>query len=142
MNVHWYLVYNSLHNHRVTSVANMIELEGKNSLLGMNLVHKTDQQQLIQGTARQEAMQDRRLAHKLENCRIRKLSCRSRQICKVVRIHVTNYDQHKQLNSVFCHYNYITSFTYVSLFVKPTIIIIMHAVWATLLTSFRNGKCR
>ena len=32
----------------------MTELEGKNSLLGTDLVHKTDQQQLIQGTVRQE----------------------------------------------------------------------------------------
>ena len=53
MNVHWYLVYNSL-NYRVITVANMTELEGKNSLLGTDLVYKTDQQQLIQGTVRQE----------------------------------------------------------------------------------------
>ena len=33
----------------------MTELEGKNSLLGTDLVHKTDQQQLLQGTVRQEA---------------------------------------------------------------------------------------
>ena len=40
---------------RVITVANMTELEGKNSLLGTDLaVHKTDQQQLVQGTARQE----------------------------------------------------------------------------------------
>ena len=32
----------------------MTELEGKNSLLGTDLVYKTDQQQLIQGTVRQE----------------------------------------------------------------------------------------
>ena len=32
----------------------MTELEGKNSLLGTDLVCKTDQQQLIQGTVRQE----------------------------------------------------------------------------------------
>ena len=32
----------------------MTELEGKNSLLGTDLVHKTDQQQLLQGTVRQE----------------------------------------------------------------------------------------
>ena len=53
MNVHWYLVYDSL-NYRVITVANMTELEGKNSLLGTHLVHKTDQQQLLQGTVRQE----------------------------------------------------------------------------------------
>ena len=41
MNMHLYL-------------ANMTELEGKNSLLGTDLVHKTDQQQLVQGTAREE----------------------------------------------------------------------------------------
>ena len=41
--------------YRVITVANMTELEGKNSLLGtVDLVHKTDQQQLIQGTVRQE----------------------------------------------------------------------------------------
>ena len=53
MNVHWYLTISSL---RVITVANMTELEGKNSLLGTDLVHKTDQQQLllVQGTARQE----------------------------------------------------------------------------------------
>ena len=39
---------------RVITVANMTELEGKNSLLGTDLVHKIDQQQLVQGTARQE----------------------------------------------------------------------------------------
>ena len=32
----------------------MTELEGKNSLLGTDLVYKTDQQQLIQGTVIQE----------------------------------------------------------------------------------------
>ena len=32
----------------------MTELEGKNSLLGTDLAYKTDQQQLIQGTVRQE----------------------------------------------------------------------------------------
>ena len=32
----------------------MTELEGKNSLLGTDLVHKTDQQQLLQATVRQE----------------------------------------------------------------------------------------
>ena len=31
-----------------------LPLEGKNSLLGTDLVYKTDQQQLIQGTVRQE----------------------------------------------------------------------------------------
>ena len=36
------------------TVTNMTELEDKNSLLGTDLVHKTDQQQLVQGTARQE----------------------------------------------------------------------------------------
>ena len=40
--------------YRVITVANMTELEGKNSLLGTDLVYKTDQQQLIQGTVRQE----------------------------------------------------------------------------------------
>ena len=40
--------------YRVITVANMTELEGKNSLLGTDLVCKTDQQQLIQGTVRQE----------------------------------------------------------------------------------------
>ena len=40
--------------YRVITVANMTELEGKNSLLGTDLVHKTDQQQLLQGTVRQE----------------------------------------------------------------------------------------
>ena len=40
--------------YRVITVANMTELEGKNSLLGIDLVYKTDQQQLIQGTVRQE----------------------------------------------------------------------------------------
>ena len=40
--------------YRVITVANMTELEGKNSLLGTELVYKTDQQQLIQGTVRQE----------------------------------------------------------------------------------------
>ena len=53
MNVHWYLVYDSL-NIGLLQVANMTELEGKNSLLGTDLVHKTDQQQLLQGTVRQE----------------------------------------------------------------------------------------
>ena len=48
-----YLVYDSL-NIRVITVANMTELEGKNSLLGTDLVHKTDQQQLLQGTVRQD----------------------------------------------------------------------------------------
>ena len=40
--------------YRVITVANMTELEAKNSLLGTDLVYKTDQQQLIQGTVRQE----------------------------------------------------------------------------------------
>ena len=40
--------------YRVITVANMTELEGKNSLLGTDLVYKTDQQQVIQGTLRQE----------------------------------------------------------------------------------------
>ena len=40
--------------YRVITVASMTELEGKNSLLGTDLVYKTDQQQLIQGTVRQE----------------------------------------------------------------------------------------
>ena len=40
--------------YRVITVANMTELEGKNSLLGTDLVYKTDQQQVIQGTVRQE----------------------------------------------------------------------------------------
>ena len=40
--------------YRVITVANMTELEGKNSLLGTDLVYKADQQQLIQGTVRQE----------------------------------------------------------------------------------------
>ena len=40
--------------YRVITVANMTELEGKNSLLGTDFVYKTDQQQLIQGTVRQE----------------------------------------------------------------------------------------
>ena len=40
--------------YRVITVANMTELEGKNSLLGTDPVCKTDQQQLIQGTVRQE----------------------------------------------------------------------------------------
>ena len=40
--------------YRVITVTNMTELEGKNSLLGTDLVYKTDQQQLIQGTVRQE----------------------------------------------------------------------------------------
>ena len=40
--------------YRVITVANMTELEGKNSLLSTDLVYKTDQQQLIQGTVRQE----------------------------------------------------------------------------------------
>ena len=40
--------------YRVITVANMTELEGKNSLLGTDLVYKTDQQQLIQGTVRQD----------------------------------------------------------------------------------------
>ena len=40
--------------YRVITVANMTELEGKNYLLGTDLVYKTDQQQLIQGTVRQE----------------------------------------------------------------------------------------
>ena len=39
---------------RIIAVTNMTELEGKNSLLGTDLVHKTDQQQLVQDTARQE----------------------------------------------------------------------------------------
>ena len=52
MNVHWYLV--QFPQYRVITVANMTELEGKNSLLGTDLVYKTDQQQLIQGTVRQE----------------------------------------------------------------------------------------
>ena len=55
MNVHWYLVYDSLNiGYGVITVANMTELEGKNSLLGTDLVHKSDQQQLLQGTVRQE----------------------------------------------------------------------------------------
>ena len=48
--------------YRVITVANMTELEGKNSLLGTDLVYKTDQQQLIQGTVRQETCTQ-------ENCR-------------------------------------------------------------------------
>ena len=45
----------------------MTELEGKNSLLGTDLVYKTDQQQLIQGTVRQETPS---MPHaKLYNCR-------------------------------------------------------------------------
>ena len=43
-----------LPQYRVITVASMTELEGKNSLLGTDLVYKTDQQQLIQGTVRQE----------------------------------------------------------------------------------------
>ena len=54
----------------------MTELEGKNSLLGTDLVYKTDQQQLIQGTVRQETCTQ-------ENCITRKLSWRSRQIRKL-----------------------------------------------------------
>ena len=54
MNVHWYLVYRQFPQYRVITVANITELEGKNSLLGTDLVYKTDQQQLIQGTVRQE----------------------------------------------------------------------------------------
>ena len=68
--------------YRVITVANMTELEGKNSLLGTDLVYKTDQQQLIQGTVRQETC-----TQELYNCRTRKLSWRSRQIRKLVRIH-------------------------------------------------------
>ena len=68
--------------YRVITVANMTELEGKNSLLGTDLVHKTDQQQLLQGTVRQETCAQ-------ENCITveRELSWRSRQIRKVERIH-------------------------------------------------------
>ena len=62
--------------YRVITVANMTELEGKNSLLGTDHVHKTDQQQLIQGTVRKEGLH----ARKLYNSRTRKLSWRSRQI--------------------------------------------------------------
>ena len=54
----------------------MTELEGKNSLLGTDLVHKTDQQQLLQGTVRQETCTQ-------ENCitveRENYLGARSRQ---------------------------------------------------------------
>ena len=82
MNVHWYLVY-EFPQYRVITVANMTELEGKNSLLGTDLVYKTDQQQLIQGTVRTGDLH----ARKLYNCRTRKLSWRSRQIRKVERIH-------------------------------------------------------
>ena len=71
--------------YRVITVANMTELEGKNSLLGTDLVYKTDQQQLIQGTVRQETCTQ-------ENCitveRENYLGARrSRQIRKLVRIH-------------------------------------------------------
>ena len=53
MNVHW-VPSLQFPQYRVITVANMTELEGKNSLLGTDLVYKTDQQQLIQGTVRQE----------------------------------------------------------------------------------------
>ena len=71
---------------RIIAVTNMTELEGKNSLLGTDLVHKTDQQQLVQGTARQETCtQENCITVERENylgaCR------RLRQICKVARIH-------------------------------------------------------
>ena len=39
----------------------MTELEGKNSLLGTDIVYKTDQQQLIQGTVRQVDLHARKL---------------------------------------------------------------------------------
>ena len=48
----------------------MTELEGKNSLLGTDLVHKTDQQQLLQGTViiRQETcMQENCITVEREN---------------------------------------------------------------------------
>ena len=54
--------------YRVITVANMTELEGKNSLLGTDLVYKTDQQQLIQGTVRQETCtQENRITVEREN---------------------------------------------------------------------------
>ena len=52
MNVHWYLVYNSFHWGLLQSQT-WQNWKAK-TLLSTDLVHKTDQQLLVQGTARQE----------------------------------------------------------------------------------------